>query len=131
MMLKWVKFFCPVSFDFLIFTYLKIVLRGTAVDLQELVQSKFEITNFSLVYNQVRQSALIQRARFQMTTNPEVAAKTRIRIHSGWQRNVINLKKESRKRKDREISYCLFLVKYLLPVFSDGKGKIKRRREEY
>ncbi|KAF8161520.1 armadillo-type protein [Crassisporium funariophilum] len=89
-------------------------LKTTAVELQDLVQSKVGVTKFSNVYNQIRQSTLgVRRERkvarvLQATTNPEAAAKRKM------QRNVI--KKDSRKRKDR--------------TFSDGKGRIKRRREE-
>ena len=70
------------------------------------MQSKVGTTKFSLVYNQIRQSALgIQRERkvaraLQVTTNPEAAAKRKI------QRNVI--KKDSRKRKDAGFSYVSF-----------------------
>ena len=67
------------------------------------MQAKVGTTKFSLVYNQIRQSALgIQRKHkvaraLQETTNPEAAAKRKI------QRNVI--KKDSRKRKDPGFSY--------------------------
>jgi U3 small nucleolar RNA-associated protein 20 len=75
------------------------------------VQAKVGTTKFSLVYNQIRQSALgVRRNRkvaraLQVTTNPEAAAKRKI------QRNVI--KKDSRKRKDSAFSYVslFFYVK--------------------
>ena len=81
-------------------------LKTTAVELQDLVQAKVGTTKFSLMYNQIRQSALgIRRKRkvakaLQVTTNPEAAAKRKI------QRNVI--KKDSRKRKGSGFSYVLF-----------------------
>lgn len=87
-------------------------LKTTAVELQDLVQSKIGTTKFSLVYNQIRQGALgIRRERkvaraLQVTTNPEAAAKRKM------QRNVI--KKDSRKRKDRGFSYVLFPSFFLL-----------------
>lgn len=89
-------------------------LKVLATELQDLVQSKVGTTKFSTTYNQIRQSALgIRRERktakvLQVMTNPEAAAKRKL------QRN--SVKRESRKRKDRE--------------FADGKGKLKRRRQE-
>ncbi|PPR05452.1 hypothetical protein CVT24_008221 [Panaeolus cyanescens] len=89
-------------------------LKTTAIELQDLVQSKVGTTKFATVYNQIRQGALgIQRERkvaraLQATVNPEAAAKRKI------QRNVI--KKESRKRKER--------------VFAESKGRNKRARQE-
>ncbi|TFK45123.1 armadillo-type protein [Crucibulum laeve] len=89
-------------------------LKAIAIELQELVQAKVGTTKFSATYNQIRQSVLgVRRERkvarvMQATTNPEAAAKRK------QQRNIV--KKDSRKRKDRG--------------FADGKGKVKRRREE-
>ncbi|KAF9461849.1 armadillo-type protein [Collybia nuda] len=89
-------------------------LKTLATELQDLVQNKVGTTKFSAAYNQIRQGVLgVRRERkaakvLQVTTNPEAAAKRKL------QRNVI--KKDSRKRKDRG--------------YADGKGKIKRRREE-
>ncbi|KAF9479084.1 hypothetical protein BDN70DRAFT_879151 [Pholiota conissans] len=89
-------------------------LKTTAIELQDLVQAKVGTTKFANVYNQIRQSVLgLRRERkvarvLQVTTNPEAAAKRKI------QRNIV--KKDSRKRKERG--------------FLDGKGKVKRRREE-
>ncbi|KAF8883245.1 armadillo-type protein [Infundibulicybe gibba] len=89
-------------------------LKTIAIELQDLIQEKVGPVKFSNIYNQIRQSTLsVRRERkvaraVQMTTNPEAAAKRKAH------RNVI--KKDSRKRKDRS--------------FADGKGKIKRRREE-
>ena len=108
-------------------------LKTTAVELQDLVQSKVGTTKFSLVYNQIRQSALsIRRKRkvakaLQLTTNSEAAAKRNI------QRNIN--KKESRKRKDPGFLYVPFIYPFhemfLKPKpFSDGKRSIKRHREE-
>jgi len=74
-------------------------LKTLATELQDLVQSKVGPTKFSTTYNQIRQSAVgVRRERkiakvLQATKNPEVAAKRKL------QRN--NVKKESRKRKDR------------------------------
>ena len=74
-------------------------LKATAIELQDLVQSKVGTTKFANVYNQIRQSVLgLRRERktarvLQATTNPEAAAKRKM------QRNVI--KKDSRKRKER------------------------------
>lgn len=71
------------------------------------MQAKVGTTKFSLIYNQIRQSAVgIRRKRkvakaLQETTNPKAAAKRKI------QRNVI--KKDSRKRKDPGFSYVSFL----------------------
>ncbi|KAF8957355.1 armadillo-type protein [Flammula alnicola] len=89
-------------------------LKTTAIELQDLVQSKVGTTKFAVVYNQIRQSVLgLRRERkvarvLQASTNPEAAAKRKM------QRNVI--KKDSRKRKERG--------------FLEGKGKFKRRRED-
>ncbi|KAF8991462.1 armadillo-type protein [Cyathus striatus] len=89
-------------------------LKTTAQELITLVQEKVGTTKFSNAYNQIRQRTLsIRKERkvarvVQTTTNPELAAKRRM------QRNVN--KKESRKRKDRG--------------FVEGRGKLKRRREE-
>lgn len=74
-------------------------LKTIATELQGLVQSKVGVTQFTSVYNQIRQSVLgLRRERkvarvMQVATNPEAAAKRKM------QRNVI--KKDSRKRKDR------------------------------
>lgn len=95
--------FYSILFKVSILTYSVEELKATAVELQDLVQSKVGTTKFSLVYNQIRQSALtIRRKRkvdkaLQATTNPEAAAKRKI------QRNLI--KKDSRKRKDPGFSY--------------------------
>ncbi|KAF7330551.1 DRIM domain-containing protein [Mycena venus] len=89
-------------------------LKTVCIELQDLVQSKVGTTKFSATYNQIRQSVLgVQRERkaakvLQVTVNPEAAARRKL------QRN--SLKKESKKRKSN--------------VFADGKGRIKRRREE-
>ncbi|KAL6304961.1 armadillo-type protein [Sparassis latifolia] len=89
-------------------------LKALAVELQELVQSKVGTTNFSNMYNRIRQGVLnVRRERrtarvLQATTNPEAAAKRK------FQRNT--MKKESRKRKNQ--------------MFAEGKGRIKKRREE-
>jgi hypothetical protein len=70
------------------------------------VQAKVGTTKFSLVYNQIRQSAIgIRRKRkvasaLLETTNPKAAAKRKI------QKNVI--KKDSRKRKDSGFLYVPF-----------------------
>ena len=70
------------------------------------MQAKVGTTKFSLIYNQIRQSAVgIQRKRkiaraLLETTNPEAAAKRKI------QRNVI--KKDSRKRKESGFLYVSF-----------------------
>ena len=67
------------------------------------MQAKVGTTKFSLVYNQIRQSAVgIRRKRkvastLLETTNPKAAAKRKI------QKNVI--KKDSRKRKDSGFLY--------------------------
>lgn len=82
-------------------------LKTTAIELQDLVQSKVGTTKFAHVYNQIRQSVLgLRRERkvarvLQATTNPEAAARRKI------QRNVV--KKESRKRKDRGF-LCVALI---------------------
>jgi len=74
-------------------------LKTTAIELQELIQSKVGTTKFSTVYSRIRQGVLeVRRERkvakvLQTATNPEAAAKRKI------QRNVI--KKDSRKRKER------------------------------
>jgi U3 small nucleolar RNA-associated protein 20 len=107
-------------------------LKALATELQDLMQSKVGTTKFSATYNQIRQSALgIRRERktakvLLMTTNPEAAAKRKL------QRN--SIKRESRKRKDRGFA-CVFQMhlkdhnsSYVFN--SDGKGKLKRRREE-
>ncbi|KAJ7475832.1 armadillo-type protein [Mycena latifolia] len=89
-------------------------LKTVCIELQDLIQSKVGTTKFSIAYNQIRQSVLgIQRERkatkvLQVTVNPEAAARRKL------QRN--SIKKESRKRKST--------------AFADGKGRIKRRREE-
>ncbi|KAJ7756392.1 armadillo-type protein [Mycena maculata] len=89
-------------------------LKTVCIELKDLVQSKVGTTKFSAAYNQIRQSVLgVQRERkatkvLQVTVNPEAAARRKL------QRNTI--KKESRKRKSS--------------AFADGKGRIKRRREE-
>ncbi|KAJ6576399.1 armadillo-type protein [Mycena vulgaris] len=89
-------------------------LKTVCIELQDLIQSKVGTTKFSTAYNQIRQSVLgVQRERkatkvLQVTVNPEAAARRKL------QRNTI--KKESRKRKSS--------------TFADGKGRIKRRREE-
>ncbi|KAJ7707727.1 armadillo-type protein [Mycena rosella] len=89
-------------------------LKTMCIELQDLIQSKVGTTKFSTAYNQIRQGVLgVQRERkatkvLQVTVNPEAAARRKL------QRNTI--KKESRKRKSS--------------TFADGKGRIKRRREE-
>ncbi|PPQ73911.1 hypothetical protein CVT26_006659, partial [Gymnopilus dilepis] len=89
-------------------------LKTTAIELQDLVQSKVGTTKFANVYNQIRQSVLgVRRERkvaraLQASTNPEAAAKRKMH------RNVV--KKDSRKRKERS--------------FLEARGKVKRRREE-
>ncbi|KIK59622.1 hypothetical protein GYMLUDRAFT_74500 [Collybiopsis luxurians FD-317 M1] len=89
-------------------------LKDTAVELRDLVQSKVGTTKFSAVYNQIRQSVVtVQRERkearvLQIATNPQAAANRK--AHKNL------LKKESRKRKNQ--------------TFADGKGKLKKRREE-
>ncbi|CAA7260357.1 unnamed protein product [Cyclocybe aegerita] len=89
-------------------------LKTTAVELQDLIQSRVGATKFSNVYSQIRQSALgVRRERkvarvLQATTNPEAAAKRKM------QRNII--KKDSRKRKESG--------------FLEAKGKFKRRKQE-
>ena len=73
-------------------------LKTTAIELQELIQSKVGTTKFSTVYSRIRRGVLeVRRERkvakvLQTATNPEAAAKRKI------QRNVI--KKDSRKRKE-------------------------------
>ena len=80
------------------------------------MQSKVGTTKFSLVYNQIRQSALgIRRNRkvaraLQVSTNPEAAARRKI------QRNVI--KKDSRKRKDAGYLYVCFHLFRICELFS-------------
>ncbi|KAG9038346.1 U3 snoRNP protein [Tulasnella sp. JGI-2019a] len=72
-------------------------LKTLTVELQELIQNKVGSTRFSVVYNEVRQSALATRRTRKAekavaaTTNPELDAERRIRG------NVRKL--ESRKRK--------------------------------
>ncbi|KAJ7158771.1 armadillo-type protein [Mycena filopes] len=89
-------------------------LKTVCIELQDLIQSKVGTTKFSTVYNQIRQGVLgVQRERkatkaLQVTVNPEAAARRKM------QRN--SIKKESKKRKSS--------------TFADGKGRIKRRREE-
>ena len=81
------------------------------------MQAKVGTTKFSLIYNQIRQSALgIQRKRkvaraLQETINPKAAAKRKI------QRNAI--KKDSRKRKDPGLLYVPFFPFFfgeILPI---------------
>ena len=97
------------------------------------MQAKVGTTKFSLIYNQIRQSAIgIRRKRkvasaLLQTTNPKAAAKSKILKNA--------IKKESRKRKDPGFLYVFFffLAKYSSQAslfFSDGKRKIKRPREE-
>ncbi|KAJ3744880.1 armadillo-type protein [Lentinula detonsa] len=89
-------------------------LKDTAVELRDLVQSKVGTTKFSTVYNQIRQNIVaLQRERkearvLQIATNPQAAASRKAHKNT--------VKKESRKRKNQ--------------TFVDGKGKLKRRREE-
>ncbi|KAK7030946.1 U3 snoRNP protein [Paramarasmius palmivorus] len=89
-------------------------LKDVAIELQELVQSKVGATQFSAIYNQIRQGVLSVRKErkearvLQMATNPQAAANRKAH------RNAI--KKDSRKRKNQS--------------FVEGKGKVKRRREE-
>lgn len=74
-------------------------LKTTAVELQDLIQAKVGVTNFSTVYNQIRQSVLeVRRGRkvakiLQVSTNPAAAAKRKIHRNAN--------KKVSRKRKER------------------------------
>ncbi|KAJ7035036.1 armadillo-type protein [Mycena alexandri] len=83
-------------------------LKTVCIELQDLIQSKVGTTKFSTAYNQIRQGVLgVQRAR---KTTRAVAAAARRKM----QRN--SIKKESKKRKSS--------------TFADGKGRIKRRREE-
>jgi U3 small nucleolar RNA-associated protein 20 len=107
-------------------------LKTLAAELQDLVQSKVGTTKFSVTYNQIRQSVLgIRRERkvtraLQFTTNPEAVAKRKL------QRNLI--KKENRKRKHRGFAYvsCSLVrnVAYCHVFDSEGKGRLKKRREE-
>jgi U3 small nucleolar RNA-associated protein 20 len=107
-------------------------LKMLATELQDLLHSKVGTTKFSATYNQIRQSALgIRRERktakvLLMTTNPEAAAKRKL------QRN--SIKRESRKRKDRGFAYVFQLhfrdQDSSYAINRDGKGKLKRRREE-
>ncbi|KAJ3843214.1 hypothetical protein F5878DRAFT_721627 [Lentinula raphanica] len=89
-------------------------LKDTAVELRDLVQSKVGTTQFSSVYNQIRQNIVaLQRERketrvLQIATNPQAAASRKAHKNAS--------KKESRKRKNQ--------------TFVDGKGKLKRRRED-
>ncbi|KAF9060675.1 armadillo-type protein [Rhodocollybia butyracea] len=89
-------------------------LKDTAVELRDLLQSKVGTTKFSAVYNQIRQGVVaVQRERkearvLQIATNPQAAASRKAHKNT--------VKKESRKRKNQ--------------TFVDGKGKLKRRREE-
>ncbi|KAJ3935001.1 MAG: armadillo-type protein [Lentinula lateritia] len=89
-------------------------LKDTAVELRDLVQSKVGTTKFSTIYNQIRHNIVaLQRERkearvLQVATNPQAAASRKVH------RNTV--KKESRKRKNQ--------------LFVDGKGKMKKRREE-
>ncbi|KJA28736.1 hypothetical protein HYPSUDRAFT_617773 [Hypholoma sublateritium FD-334 SS-4] len=91
-------------------------LKTTAIELQDLVQSKVGTTKFAHIYNQIRQSVLgLRRERkvarvLQASTNPEAAARRKI------QRNVI--KKDSRKRKDRGflcVTFPILFVSQLIP----------------
>lgn len=83
-------------------------LKTTAIELQDLVQTKVGTTKFAHIYNQIRQSVLgLRRERkvarvLQASTNPEAAARRKI------QRNVI--KKDSRKRKDRGFLCVTFVI---------------------
>ncbi|KAG7091487.1 hypothetical protein E1B28_010518 [Marasmius oreades] len=88
-------------------------LKDVSVELRDLVQSKVGATKFSGVYNQIRQGVLsVQKERkeakiLQLAINPQAAASRRVHRNA--------LKKDGRKRKNQ--------------MFSDGKGKLKRRRE--
>ncbi|GJE97349.1 DRIM domain-containing protein [Phanerochaete sordida] len=89
-------------------------LKTTAVELQELVQTKVGITKFAETYGRIRQNVLgVRRERrtarvVQAAKNPAMASKRKA------QRNVA--KKDSRKRKNN--------------TFAEGRGKFKRRRDE-
>ncbi|KAF9258369.1 hypothetical protein L218DRAFT_1080452 [Marasmius fiardii PR-910] len=89
-------------------------LKDVSVELRDLVQSKVGATKFTGVYNQIRQGVLSVRKErkeakiLQMATNPQAAASRKAH------RNTV--KKDSRKRKNQ--------------MFSDAKGKLKRRRRE-
>ena len=86
----------------------------TPAELQELVQNKVGTTKFTEVYGRLRQNVLgVRRERktaraVQATKNPALASKRKA------QRNLA--KKESRKRKNI--------------AFAEGRGKVKRRRDE-
>ncbi|KAJ4487801.1 armadillo-type protein [Lentinula aciculospora] len=89
-------------------------MKDNAVELRDLVQSKVGTTKFSTVYNQIRQNVVaLQRERreakiLHIATNPQAAASRKAH------KNIT--KKDSRKRKNQ--------------TFVDGKGKLKKRREE-
>ena len=89
-------------------------LKTTAVELQELVQSKVGTTKFAETYGRIRQNVLgVRRERrtarvVQAAKNPALASKRKAQRHVA--------KKESRKRKNN--------------AFAEGRGKFKRRKEE-
>ncbi|OCH91059.1 hypothetical protein OBBRIDRAFT_887230 [Obba rivulosa] len=89
-------------------------LKTLAIELQDLVQAKVGTTKFANVYNQIRQNVQgLRRERrnarvVQATVHPEAAAKRKSQHN--------NLKKESRKRKNR--------------TFAESKGHLKRRRAD-
>ncbi|KZT41897.1 ARM repeat-containing protein [Sistotremastrum suecicum HHB10207 ss-3] len=80
-------------------------LKVLTQELIDLIQNKVGTTKFSTIYNQIRQGVVsVRRERkaervMQVVQNPEEAAKRKI------QRNTV--KKESRKRKNREFAYVL------------------------
>ncbi|KZS87766.1 hypothetical protein SISNIDRAFT_446569 [Sistotremastrum niveocremeum HHB9708] len=80
-------------------------LKVLTQELIDLIQNKVGTTKFSTIYNQIRQGVVsVRRERkaervMQVVQNPEEAAKRKI------QRNTV--KKESRKRKNREFAYAL------------------------
>lgn len=126
-------------------------LKTTAIELQDLVQAKVGTTAFAKAYNRIRQGAVsVQQARrvarvtqvrpegggtqvyicstrvVQATTDPEAAAKRKLARNA--------MKKESRKRKHRAFA-CVFVfiaggeLCGLTRVCSEGRGRVKRRRE--
>lgn len=95
------------------------------------MQSKVGTTKFSTIYNQIRHNIVaLQRERkearvLQVATNPQAAASRKVH------RNTV--KKESRKRKNQlfVLASCYFKASLLLMTsYRDGKGKMKKRREE-
>jgi U3 small nucleolar RNA-associated protein 20 len=83
-------------------------LKDLSTELQDLVQSKVGTTKFSQVYTQIRQGvAKVRRERkeariLQVATNPQAAASRKMHKNA--------VKKESKKRKNREFVYVIHLL---------------------